>query len=330
MIVPDAEEVKNTYPAEYNLYQRLGIQSVLGASLEPRPVALLAVRNPKRYISETSILRLLAYVLLVAYKDKKMNDGLNMAFAPENIESSHDVFVSLFGELKIYTSHGILREADLKSPKISRLLTYLLISGKKARSSLEIAQALWPDDSTNPAKNMRNLIYRLRQTFGLISEKELIVSTASGYQFNPDLHIMTDYQQFDDLIQLASKASSVINRVELLKNAIDLYCGKILSSADGEHWLIQFAAKYHIAYVGAVNELLKQLNALHSYDLLNQYAAKSLAIVPENSRGYYWLIRSLKVQGMDELASNEYQLAKQHLTTEEYKELCTSLGDSCE
>lgn len=330
MIVPDAEEVKNTYPAEYNLYQRLGIRSVLGASLEPRPVALLAVRNPKRYISETSILRLLAYVLLVAYKDKKMNDGLNMAFAPENIESSHDVFVSLFGELKIYTSHGILREADLKSPKISRLLTYLLISGKKAHSSLEIAQALWPDDSTNPAKNMRNLIYRLRQTFGLISEKELIVSTASGYQFNPDLHIMTDYQQFDDLIQLASKASSVINRVELLKNAVDLYCGKILSSADGEHWLIQFAAKYHIAYVGAVNELLKQLNALHSYDLLNQYAARSLAIVPENSRGYYWLIHSLKVQGMDELASNEYQLAKQHLTTEEYKELRISLGDSCE
>ena len=86
-----------------------------------------------------------------AHKDKKMNDGLNMAFAPENIENSHDVFVSLFGELKIYTSHGILREADLKSPKISRLLTYLLISGKKAHSSLEIAQALWPDDSTNPA-----------------------------------------------------------------------------------------------------------------------------------------------------------------------------------
>lgn len=82
--------------------------------------------------------------------------------------------------------------------------------------------------------------------------------------------------------------------------------------------------------VGAVNELLKQLNTLHSYDLLNQYAARSLAIVPENSRGYYWLIHSLKVQGMDELASNEYQLAKQHLTTEEYKELCTSLGDSCE
>ena len=199
------------------------------------------------------------------------------------------------------------------------------------RLQIRIVKATQQKDY-NAVKRLQYLLTHsfYAKAFGLISEKELIVSTASGYQFNPDLHIMTDYQQFDDLIQLASKASSVINRVELLKNAIDLYCGKILSSADGEHWLIQFAAKYHIAYVGAVNELLKQLNALHSYDLLNQYAARSLAIVPENSRGYYWLIHSLKVQGMDELASNEYQLAKQHLTTEEYKELCTSLGDSCE
>ena len=102
----------------------------------------------------------------------------------------------------------------------------------------------------------------------------------------------------------------------------------IQRALDIEHTVKALEAQ--LCYVGAVNELLKQLNALHSYDLLNQYAARSLAIVPENSRGYYWLIHSLKVQGMDELASNEYQLAKQHLTTEEYKELCTSLGDSCE
>lgn len=67
---------------------------------------------------------------------------------------------------------------------------------------------------------MRNLIYRLRQTFGLISDAELIVSTASGYQFNPKIHIIADYQQFDEFIRLASAASSIINRVELLKSAL--------------------------------------------------------------------------------------------------------------
>lgn len=330
MVVPDTTVVKDSHPTEYNLYQRLSIKSVMAVSLEPRPIALFAVRNPKRYLHQTSMLRVLAYVLLASYNEQKMLNRLQMVCIPTTIKNNTDIYISLFGQLQISTSSGTLKESDYNSPRISQLLTYLLISNEKAHSSLEIAQALWPDDSTNPAKNMRNLIYRLRQTFGLISDAELIVSTASGYQFNPKIHIIADYQQFDEFIRLASAASSIINRVELLKSAIDLYNGKILSSAEGEHWLIQFATKYHIAYIGAVNELLKQLASLHSYDLLNQYAMRSLTIAPENSRGYYWLIHSLKVQGMDELASNEYQLAKQHLTTEEYKELCTSLGDSCE
>lgn len=330
MVVPDTTVVKDSHPTEYNLYQRLSIKSVMAVSLEPRPIALLAVRNPKRYLHQTSMLRVLAYVLLASYNEQKMLNRLQMVCIPTTIKNNTDIYISLFGQLQISTSSGTLKESDYNSPRISQLLTYLLISSEKAHSSLEIAQALWPDDSTNPAKNMRNLIYRLRQTFGLISDAELIVSTASGYQFNPKIHIIADYQQFDEFIRLASAASSIINRVELLKSAIDLYNGKILSSAEGEHWLIQFATKYHIAYIGAVNELLKQLASLHSYDLLNQYAMRSLTIAPENTKGYYWLIRSLKAQGMDELASNEYRLAKQKLTDNEYLDLLDLLANSQE
>mgnify|MGYP003252813779 FL=1 len=321
MVVPDTTVVKDSHPTEYNLYQRLSIKSVMAVSLEPRPIALFAVRNPKRYLHQTSMLRVLAYVLLASYNEQKMLNRLQMVCIPTTIKNNTDIYISLFGQLQISTSSGTLKESDYNSPRISQLLTYLLISNEKAHSSLEIAQALWPDDSTNPAKNMRNLIYRLRQTFGLISDAELIVSTASGYQFNPKIHIIADYQQFDEFIRLASAASSIINRVELLKSAIDLYNGKILSSAEGEHWLIQFATKYHIAYIGAVNELLKQLASLHSYDLLNQYAMRSLTIAPENTKGYYWLIRSLKSQGMNELAANEHRLARQNLTDVEYHDL---------
>ena len=330
MVVPDTTVVKDSHPTEYNLYQRLSIKSVMAVSLEPRPIALLAVRNPKRYLHQTSMLRVLAYVLLASYNEQKMLNRLQMVCIPTTIKNNTDIYISLFGQLQISTSSGTLKESDYNSPRISQLVTYLLISNEKAHSSLEIAQALWPDDSTNPAKNMRNLIYRLRQTFGLISDAELIVSTASGYQFNPKIHIIADYQQFDEFIRSASAASSIINRVELLKSAIDLYNGKILSSAEGEHWLIQFATKYHIAYIGAVNELLKQLASLHSYDLLNQYAMRSLTIAPENTKGYYWLIRSLKAQGMDELASNEYRLAKQKLTDNESLDLLDLLANNQE
>ena len=331
MVVPDTTVVKDSHPTEYNLYQRLSIKSVMAVSLEPRPIALLAVRNPKRYLHQTSMLRVLAYVLLASYNEQKMLNRLQMVCIPTTIKNNTDIYISLFGQLQISTSSGTLKESDYNSPRISQLLTYLLISNVKRHiHHLKSTQALWPDDSTNPAKNMRNLIYRLRQTFGLISDAELIVSTASGYQFNPKIHIIADYQQFDEFIRSASAASSIINRVELLKSAIDLYNGKILSSAEGEHWLIQFATKYHIAYIGAVNELLKQLASLHSYDLLNQYAMRSLTIAPENTKGYYWLIRSLKAQGMDELASNEYRLAKQKLTDNEYLDLLDLLANNQE
>ena len=84
MVVSDAEDVKDTYPDEYRLYERLGIKSVLAIPLEPRQIALIAVRNPQRYTHQTSMLKLLAYVLLAAYNDKRMADSLSM---PERASS---------------------------------------------------------------------------------------------------------------------------------------------------------------------------------------------------------------------------------------------------
>ena len=328
MVVSDAEEVKDLYPDEYQLYERLGIKSVLAIPLEPRQIALIAVRNPQRYIHQTSMLKLLAYVLLAAYNDKRMADSLSMAFSPENIKSSHDVFISLFGELKIHTSHGVLPESDLKSPKISRLLTFMLLSKKKALSSLEIVQEIWPEeleDKDEPGKKVKQLVYRLRQAFSIISDEQLILSTPSGYQFNPDLNITTDFQMFDELCIAAAKATSTINKVGLLEKAASLYQGKLLSTTDGEHWLVHYANRYHLAFMSTVNELLKQLMDFHAYDLLHQDAALALTIAPENTKAYYWLICSYRKQHMDELASGELAAAKQKLPEDEYQKLLSLL-----
>ena len=55
---------------------------------------------------------------------------------------------------------------------------------------------------------------------------------------------------------------------------------------------------------------------------------KSLSIAPENARAYYWLVRALKEQELDELAANELHQAKQHLMEDEYSELLASLAES--
>lgn len=131
MVVPDAEATKEAYPAEYNLYQRLGIRSVIAVSLEPRPVALLAVRNPKRYIQQTSMLRILAYVLLASYNEQKMLNRLQMAYIPTSIQSSKDIYINeqeaeivrLIFDKYVYEGYGA-----------QRIATYLNNAGYRARS----------------------------------------------------------------------------------------------------------------------------------------------------------------------------------------------------
>ena len=57
IIVEDREQIKKDFPDEYEMYQRLRIHSVLAVPVKPRPTGFLAVRNPKRYIDRSSLLK---------------------------------------------------------------------------------------------------------------------------------------------------------------------------------------------------------------------------------------------------------------------------------
>lgn len=72
-------------------------------------------------------------------------------------------------------------------------------------------------------------------------------------------------------------------------------------------------------------QLLKQLMDFHAYDLLHRDAALALTIAPENTKAYYWLIRSYQKQHMDEMAAGELAAAKQKLPEDEYQKLLISL-----
>ena len=120
--------------------------------------------------------------------------SMKLAISPENIKRDADVIINLFGNLEIYTANGVLRESDLKSPKICRLLAYIVLNRKSSVPAREIAEAVWPEEaveSDNPGKNLRALIFRLRQSFSLISGYSLIETTPNGYGFNPELNITT-------------------------------------------------------------------------------------------------------------------------------------------
>lgn len=322
--IETVESLLDAPTEELSLYRHLGVNTLLAVPVKPRPTGFLVVRNPQRYITRSSLLQMLAFVLLASINEQKLMQSLKMSLSPESIKNDTDVIINLFGNLEIYTSSGVLREGDLKSPKCCRLLAYMLLNKKVSIPSSEIAEAIWPEEaaeSDNPGKNIRALIFRLRQAFALISPYQLIETTPTGYRFNPKLRITTDLQQFDKYWNTAQQMASKTSRVEILKQAADLYKGKVLASAESEHWIMLTESHYELRYTGIINELLQTLGDAKDFQGIHKYAAQSLAIVPGNVKAHYWLIIATCSLGAKEMANTQMEMAKKVLTDEEYEEL---------
>ncbi|MBQ8237461.1 MAG: transcriptional regulator [Oscillospiraceae bacterium] len=333
IVVPDAGAIKDEWPGEYDIYKRLDVRSVIGVPVKPRPVAFLVVRNPKRYIERTSMLQMLAFVVLTTVNEKKLLDSVKLIMAPDSIQTEKDIIINFFGNMEIITSKGVLREQDFKSPKAARVITYLMLHRKAAHPPIQIAEALWPDDTYDPdaiGSNIRGFIYRFRQAFSLVSDYQLIESTPNGYRINPELRIMTDLQQFDKLYEAAQKPLDAVHKEELLKQAYMLYKGHIFENACDEPWIINLVNSYSLRYVGLVNELLAVLAAEKDYPCLQVYATHALELTPGNMRAYYWLIFSMYQMGAVEMAKGEMTRAKNDLTGDEYATLVKYLKDSPE
>lgn len=328
IIIQNVKDVQKEYPEEYAVYKRLQVDSVIGVPFWPNPVGFLAIRNPTRYISRSSMMSILAYVLHRAMAQQKTIDSAKLALSPEAIQSDKDIIINFFGDMEIITSKGVFRERDFNSPKSSRVISYLILNRKSAHPPLEINSALWPDDYSDPevvGRNIRGCIYRFRHAFQYICDYPLIESTPTGYRLNPDLNIMTDLDQFDRLWEMAAQAVSLSSKIDLLKKAASLYHGPVFQGAQDEHWIIAKVNHYRLRYVGVINELLEALAAVGDYTCVHHYAAASVNLMPGNLRAYYWLIVSICHIGTAELAKDELAQAKQVLTSEEYDTLVTSL-----
>ena len=333
--VENAEDVKDSHPGEYSVYKRLNAHSVIAAPFWKNPSGFLLVRNPKRFKRYTSLLQMYAYVAVSTINEKKLLERSNQSFSPENINRDTDVIINLFGQLSVYTSKGVLTEGVLNSPKLSRLLGYLVLHRERAVPPRMIVDALWPEEEIeNPGNKIKALAFRLQSAFSIISDYRLVVSTTNGYRLNPELNVMTDLDQFDryrrDAQNMPSSSNSSDAKIELLKKAAALYHGSLFTSASGEHWLIPTEVSYRLKYNGVIHELMRELSAIRSYSLIQEYAGMALQIDPRNADAYFWLITALNQLGSPEIARSELNMAKQMLENEEYLHLTSQLSDYVE
>ncbi|MBR3999694.1 MAG: GAF domain-containing protein, partial [Clostridia bacterium] len=330
--IPNVEALKESSPDEYALYKKLKARAILSVPVFPRPTGFLVVRNPKKHVSveECETLSLFAYVMLTNINDKKSTEKLLMTWTPENIESPDDVVIHVLGELKITSASGVITERKLASPAIARLIVFLLLNTDHSYAAREIAEIFWRDeeeyDIDKAAGNLRTQMSRSRAELKKISLEDLISSSVYGYALNDKYNIVTDVRMFDECIEAAVGTSSYLDKVDLMKKAVDLYCGDILMSAAGEHWLIQESSSYHLKYIGVVNDLLELLASHDEYGNIQKYAEKSLKYAPGNVIAYYWLVIAYTKLNSPELAKSRLKQAKYALTDCDYEDLTEMLN----
>ena len=107
------------------------------------------------------LLRLLNHAIGSALNEFFLMETNKLAITSPRIENDTDVYISMFGELKITTSKGVLTEQELKSPKIVRMLVYLLLSQKSASAPREIADAIWPHEESDALRCSRKKSERI-------------------------------------------------------------------------------------------------------------------------------------------------------------------------
>lgn len=328
MIIDDVEAVRETYPEEYELYTRLGVKNLMAVPFWKGPTGFLVLKNPKRFNQQTSCLRMLNYIIVSSLSEYFMIETSKLTLTSPRITNDNDVYISLFGELKIIGPKGVLTESELKSPKIARILVYLLLSKKSGVSPREMADAIWPDEDADcVTKNIKGLIYRLQQAFFLISDSRLVISTPNGYKLNCKLNITTDFELFRIKRANALNAPTVEQKIDLLKKAANLYNGSFFHSAENEHWVMATTVDYYHKYISLVGELLKTLFEERDYTGVQIYAAKALQHTPHGEDIYFWMIRSMIKVGHSEMARGEIRSAQSKLLDEEYAALLARLKE---
>lgn len=255
-------------------------------------------------------------------------DSTKRQLTPEVIRTDKDIVINLFDELQIITSKGMLTGKDLKSPKISRLVVYLLLHDGRPASPYEIVRDLWNEEDIDRAgMNVKTLVYRFQQMFSQISDHRLIEATSSGYRIHPDLHVMTDLQIFEDYWNEAQVTADLIAKGHLLKKAMEVFKTGPVAEFAGEQWFMPTVAHYGLRFVGVANQLLTTLDSAKDYVCILEYANTAVKALPKNAEMHFWLIYAMTRLGAPEMAKSQKAAAKQMLTEEDYTDLINRLDD---
>lgn len=324
ILVEDVEAVKDVDPAEYALYTRLEATSVMGFPFYKISQGFVVVRNPKKHFGDIALLQLCTYALMMELNQFKTTKSIRLQAENFNISDENEVRLGLFDGVKITHIGGQYIHENF-TPDQRIVLAYMAFY-PKTKSAREMEIEIWKEyeDYLQEGQKVRRAVNAIVNKCTLL-KLPLIYRDDAGYKFNPNLKVVVDVQEFMKMSELVTQVADPITRRHILEDMVAMYKGPIRAEAKAPSWLTQAQHHMESLYLMAIKRLLYILYHEGDYEALHSYAAKSMAIVANNTEGYYWKIRAYRTTLNLDKANSLQETAQKCIPGEEYQYLVKRL-----
>lgn len=226
--------------------------------------------------------------------------------------------VNTFGKFQITDGKTVVNDKNIRSTMLSRLLLYMLLYRDKALTMEDIASAIWSGaEIDNPSGALKNLMYRLRKNLAkYFGNKDFILTNRGSYQWNPEVEVILDTEEFEQLIMSARQESSKENALIKYEQAVGLYQGDFMNHLMDLHWIQSLSVYYHSMYLSAVKVLAQLYLDASRYEEVEHICADALKLESADEQLYCYQIKARMNSGKIKLALDSYDKARRIMEQE--------------
>lgn len=220
--------------------------------------------------------------------------------------------LQLFGSFQLIDGEAVLGEDMIPSPKLMRLLAYILVNRENVLTHQKLIEAFWEDSSRSPESALKNLMYRLRNTLKILGDEKYICTMPGAYCWNPDIEVISDYEHFEEL---AMKLRSIRpedreKRKELCREIINCYRGNVTGRVSEEPWIIHKVTWYRSLYMDTLKVLCSIYKEEKKWNDMEMVCNQALDVDSLDEDIHCSLMRGLAGQKKYDLVLSHYEKAK--------------------
>lgn len=289
LVVPDASVIKKMFPDEFQHYQRLDVQSLIGTPFGEKPTGFFVVKNPTRYKTYPDMAQMLAFVSMTTFYLQELQQSMaELEANQDDSADEHTIRINLLGMPEVCVGSKKLDMRVYASDNAWKIISYLALKGKPVPGSTLI-ENIWPKiKDTSDTNPLRSALYQMRSKFQFLCPN-IISSNELGYWFNTDYHIEMDTTLAEELWKKASEEKNHSVRLSYLKQAAKLFRGYLCDNKLDEPWMISYYHTYIGLFAQIVTSLLDELGKDKNYVSIHKYASCASSVLTGNSKICFWL-----------------------------------------